>query len=221
MYWATKENLALSIFLARSGWTQNVKTTTITVSGSEAGAFSLSVNPLAIVAVHQVGTQNRVRRLKYNNAVDFLHQLPGSSASKGDPKEFRVLWDQDNDSYTLNFFPEPTTGTQFVVSYIPHPLKLTLDNPVSDPTVYANQVIYPLGFEERVVLGMALSASAKENDGDPSPGILAQIKDCQSYIEEAVWDRVFAGASVRNVDREERGWMSTLIYPPVIEWWFM
>ncbi len=219
MYWGTQENLSLSIFLARAGWVQNVKTTTITVTGAEAGVFNLTVNPLAIVAVHQVGTDSRVRRLKCNNAVDFLRQLPSSSTTNGDPREFRVLWDQDNDRYSLNFYPAPLTGTQFLVSYIPHPLQLTLDDPVSDPTTQANAVTYPLGFEERVVLGMAKRAVAREESDTTE--MARQISECQGYIEEAVWDRVFAAASVRNVDKDERGWTANLLYPPSTEWWFV
>lgn len=217
LYWATKENLALSIFLARAGWTQNVKTETITVSGSEAGDFPLTEAPLAIVAVHQIGTSNLVRRLKCNNAVDFLRQTVSATAVQGDAAEYRVIWDQDEDVYALNFFPQPASGTQFLVSYIAHPKSLTLSaSPAADE---ANSVIYPLGFEERIVLGMARAALAKE-ESDTSE-IKEQIRECQSYIEQAAWDRVFASATVRNVDREERGWTSKILYPAPSAWWFV
>lgn len=216
MYFATQENIALSIFLARAGWTLNVKTTTITVTGSEAGAFDLGVDPLAIVAVHQIGSDGAVRRIKCNNAVDFLHQNIGSTTAKGDPTEFRVVWDQDDDSYTLNFYPAPNTGTQFLVSYIPHPAKLVVGTPAAGE---ANSVKYPLGFEEWIVLKLGVRAK-KTTEEDPSD-LMDEFKQCQQYIEQAVWDRVFAAATVRNVDEEERGWTRSVVFPPSTEWWFV
>lgn len=215
MYWATQENIALSIFLARNGWTKNVKTTTITVTGSEAGVFVLPVNPLAIVAIHQVGPTGYVRRLRVNNAVDFLHQTVSSTASTGDPVEFRVIWDQDNDQYQANFFPQPKAGMQFLVSYIPHPLALVIGSPGAGQ---ANSVKYPLGFEEYIVLRMGIRAK-KTEESDPSD-LQADFRECVSVIEQAVWDAVFADAKVRNVDRVERGWTEHIIFPPHTEWWY-
>src|SRR5689334_2763239 len=93
MYWASQENLNLALFLARSGWIQNVLTTTLTVDGTEDGVFDLDVSPLAIVAVHHVRS-DAYRQLKHNNAIDFLRQTPGSSVVTGDPTEYRVTWNQ-------------------------------------------------------------------------------------------------------------------------------
>lgn len=209
-YWLTQENLALSIFLARAGWTLNVKTQTVTVTGSESGRFELTSTPLAVVAVHQVGTSNMVRAVEYNNAVDFLRQTVGNSlASKGDPLEYRAIWDQDDDSLVLNFYPEPTAGSVFLVSYIAHPPALTLSSTVS----------YPLGFEERIVLGMARRALAKE-ESDASE-IVSQLRECERYIEEAVYDRVFAQHSaIRNADYDTRGWTTKVTLPPPSNWFF-
>lgn len=214
MFRATQANIALSIFLARAGWTLNVKTQTVTVTGSEAGAFTLENEPLAIVAVHQIGTDGMLRRVKLNNAVDFLHQtLTGSQV--GDPREYRVVWDQDNDDYTLNFFPTPNTGTQFLVSYIPAPLKLVIGTAAAGE---ANSVKYPLGYEEWIVLQIAIEArDTTEEDTDKLERRLTKL---QNQIEESVWDKAFGGATIRNVDEEERGWTKSLKYPPIDEWWF-
>lgn len=217
-FWATQGNISLSVFLARNGWTKNVKTTTITVTGSEAGAFSLaakSVTPLAIVAIHQIDSSGRVRRIKTNNAVDFLRQTVSGTAVTGNPDEFRVVWDQDNDDYVINFYPQPTSGMQFLVSYIPHPKKLVTGTPAAGE---ASSVTYPLGFEEWVVLDMAVNAKDTE-ESDSSP-LLRRMERCQSMVEQAVWDAVFADAKVRNVDEVERGWREHLVYPPSTEWWF-
>lgn len=218
-YWLTQDNLSLAIFLARAGWTTNMKTQTITVAGTESGRFELATTPLAIVAVHQVASDGRVRRLTQSDSVNFLRQQVGGTAVKGDPKEFRAIWDQDDDSLVLNFYPQPNTGTQILVSYIPHPLKLTLSDPVSDPDTEANSVTYPLGFEEWIVLKWGIRALDKEESD--SRALKDQFADCQRYIEEAVWDRVFSNAAVRNVDGDERGWSSKVIYPPSAEWWFV
>jgi hypothetical protein len=217
MYWATQENLALSIFLARAGWTLNVRTQTITVTGSESGRFELGSQPLAIVAVHQIATDGRVRPIEHNNAVDFLQQTVGASRPTGDPREYRATWDQDDDSVVLNFYPEPAVGVQILVSYIPHPLKLVLSGAVAETS--ASSVNYPLGFEERIVLGMARRALAKEESDTRE--ILGQIAECESYIEQGVYDRVFAQhTAVRNVDSTVRGWCSSVVYPSHSSWWF-
>jgi hypothetical protein len=218
MYWATLENIALSIFLARTGWTKNVKTQTITVTGAEAGAFVLTQAPLAIVAIHQVRSDGTVRRIRTNNAIDFLHQTVSSTRIHGDPAEFRVIWDQDNDQYQVNFFPQPDAGSQFLVSYIPHPLKLVIGSPGAGE---ANSVTYPLGFEEWIVLKLAIRAQ-KTTGEDPS-SLLQEFASTQSMIEQAVWDAVFSDAKVRNVDTVERGlhWTRGVVYPPNTEWWFI
>ncbi len=216
MFFATRSNIALSVFLARAGWTQNVKTQTITVDGTEAGAFTLTSNPLAIVAIHQVGTDGNVRRIKLNNAVDFLHQTVASTATQGDPTEYRVLWDQDNDAYVVNFYPQPPSGTQFLVSYIPHPSKLVIGTAGAGE---ATSVKYPLGYEEWVVLEMAIAA--KDTEESDTAGLERRFAKLQSTIEESVSDMVFAGATVRNVDNAERWWTRHITYPAPSEWWFV
>lgn len=213
MYWASQENLNLALFLARSGWIQNVLTTTLTVDGTEAGVFDLDVSPLAIVAVHHV-RGGVYRQLKHNNAIDFLRQTPGSGPVTGDPTEYRVTWNQADDLLSLSFYPEPQSGTTIVVSYIPEPDRLTLsDNPDDG---YANSVNYPMGWEERIVLGMARRALEKE-ESDSTP-VLRQIRECESYIEEACWNRALAESpTIRNVDRRSR---ETFAYPPASQWIF-
>lgn len=216
-HWATQENLALALFLARSGWTNNVNTMTITVDGTEAGAYTLtSIDPLAIVAVHHVrGTQ--CRQIRLNNAVDYLRQTPGSSVATGDPAEYRVIWDQTNDCYSLGFYPEPTAGMTIVVSYIPEPARLTLDT--SPAAGYANSVNYPMGWEERVVLGCARRAMEKEESD--SSGLMRQIAECDQRVEQACWDRVLTEHPViRNLDHSHRGWTDRMSYPSPLSWWW-
>jgi hypothetical protein len=216
MYWATQENLNLALFLARSGWTQNVLTETITVAGTEDGEFELTASPLAIVAVHQ-SKSTGYRRLRHTNYVDFIRQAPGSSLATGDPVDWVAKWDQAADSTVLCFYPEPPTGTVLVVSYVPEPERLTLSS--SPDTGYANSVNYPMGWEERVVLGIARRALEKEESD--SSAILRQIRECEASIEAACWDRVLAESpTIRNVDHLST-WQRTVIYPPATQWVFL
>ena len=212
MYWASQEHLSLSLFLARSGWTQNVSTQTITVDGTEDGAFELTAAPLAVVAVHQLRS-GRYRPVAYNNYVDFQRQPAGGQVT-GDPTEWHLVWDASEDTHLLHFYPEPPSGTVLVVSYIAEPDRLTLDDAPAEG--YANSVNYPMGWEERIVLGMARRALAKE-ESDTSD-IRAQISECDQRIEEACWNRVLAESpTVRNVDpgRQYR------TYPPPTQWVFV
>ncbi len=221
-YWMNKENYALALFIARAGWVENIQTLTITPTGTENGKFILNLPniPLAIVAIHEVGTNLQgVRLLKNSNAVEFLRQLPGSTVNPfGHSKEYRVIWDQDNDQYFINFFPEPSLSTQYMVSYIPAPKKLV--QTVNDATKEALSVTYPLGWEERVVLGMAREALDKEESD--TVRIEKKLKDMESRIEEFCWSRILSAVpTIRNSDQDERGWSDKGIYPPVLQYfWF-
>lgn len=211
-HWANAENLALALFLARAGWTLNVVTTTITVAGTESGAFTLnptsSVNPLAIVAVHHL-RDGYLRPLQLGHPIDFLRQTPGAGRITGDPSEYRVIWNATTDNLVLNFHPEPSTGTTIVVSYIAHPASITDSVGVS----------YPMGWEERIVLGMARRALLKEESDDTQVRRLMSEMDQQ--IEEAVWNRVLAESpTIRNVDGDRRGWSKYVTYPAPSMWWW-
>ncbi len=216
MFWASQENLNLALFIARSGWVQNVLTETITVDGTEDGVFPLTADPLAIVCVHQSDSTG-YRALRYNNYVDFRRQAPGSSLVTGDPVEFMVRWDQDSDAMVFGFYPEPPSGTVLIVSYIPEPDRLTLDS--APAAGYANSVNYPMGWEERVVLGMARRALEKEESD--STALIRQMRECDSAIESACWDRALADSpTIRNVDRRSV-FGRTISYPPATQWVFI
>lgn len=215
-YWATQENLALATFIARSGWTQDIRTQTIVVNGTENNAYPLTVPPLAIVAIHQV-RDRRVRPIHVNNAIDFLREVPGTPITTGNPTEYRALWDQLNDRVVLNFYPQPSTGMVLLVSYIPEPSKLSLT--AGDPPDSATFVSYPMGWEERIVLGVARRALAKEESDETS--ILKQIAETERYIEECVFDRVLSeNPTIRNLDADRRGWRDKVLYPPPAMYWW-
>src|SRR3954466_2087495 len=75
MYWASQERMALDLFIARSGWTQAFETLSLTVTGAEAGEFTLTPAMMALVSLHQVGPQGGVRRLRQSDTANFLHQI--------------------------------------------------------------------------------------------------------------------------------------------------
>lgn len=133
--WASQERLALDLFLARSGWTQTFSEFNITVTGTEAGVYS--VNPsggiMAIVCVYQYDSAGRIRMLEHQDAVTFLHRSPGySGAPQSHARYFRVA--NAGDNLTLNFYPEPQAGETYKVLYIAHPPPLV----VSTDSVFAS-----------------------------------------------------------------------------------
>lgn len=189
LQWASLERYALELFMARSGWPTDLATGTITVVGTEAGEFTVPSDPdmLAVVAVHH-SSSDGLRRLEYSDTVTFLRQLPAAPSQTGEPDYYRVK--RDNDGITFNFYPNPTIGTSVLVTYIPMPIRLV---------AVANTVNYPMGWEERIVLGMARRALAKE-ESDTSD-MRAQIKEIEQQIEELAWNRVMSESpKIRNSD---------------------
>src|SRR5574338_366062 len=130
LYWASQERLALDLFLARSGWPLNMEDFDITVTGAEAGDYT--VNPtggvMAIVCVYQYDSSGRIRMLENQDAVSFLKRTPGYTGSpSGNANYYRVV--TSGDGLVLNMYPEPKAGETYRVVYIPHPKKLVLSSP--------------------------------------------------------------------------------------------
>lgn len=214
MYWATQERLALDYLMARSGWVQNATEVSITATGAGNYAIGTTI-PLAVLCVHESSTQG-LRRLRYNNTVDFKRQATGSTLVQGPAVEYSLKLDlTSGGNLKINFFPEPTTGT-YVVSLI------AANNPLalSSATGYDTAVVYPQGWEERIVLGMARRALVKE-ESDTS-AVSNMIRDIDADIERAVWNMVTSEAPmVRNGDVQTYGWDRDIYYPPSVQWrWF-
>lgn len=217
MYWASQERLSLDLFLARSGWALPSVNLDITVTGTEGGNYPVApgTGVMAIICVHQVKA-NRYRRLKYQDSISFLRQTPGTTAgAQGDAGFFRAQW--VGDTLIMNLYPEPVAGELYRVSYIPHPARLTLDS--SPATNYANSVVYPMGWEERIVLGMSRRALMKEESD--TMAVDQEIAMWEKRIEEASWSRVLGEVpAVRNVDDVEYGWQDRAMWPPYPGQWF-
>lgn len=213
--WGSQERLALDLFLARSGWALTLSDFNITVTGSEAGAYG--VNPtggvMAIVCVYQYDTSGRIKMLERQDAVTYLRRVPGYSGSPaGHGTYYRVL--NSGDNLTLNIYPEPSAGETYRVVYLAHPKKLAVSSPGTWEEI---SVTYPMGWEERIVLGMARRALMKEESS--TQAVDQEISLWESRIEEACWNRVLADApSVRNSDFIHYGWTDRYSLPPFGLW---
>lgn len=219
MYWATQERRALDLYIARSGYAlPGLTYTDYTVTGSEGGAYPLnpSAGVMAIVCVHEM-QNNGFRRVKYLDSVAFMKQPPGSTTgAKSHARFFRAIPSTSDDSITLNMYPEPSAGEVYRITYLPHPKKLVLSTPGTNE---ATSVVYPMNWEERIVLGMARRALLKEESD--TGAVDAEIGLWDRRIEEACWSKVLAeNPRIRNGDVEEYGWSDRIIWPPYPNSWF-
>lgn len=220
MYWANQERLALDLFLARSGWTLAYEEHDITVTGNEGGLYE--INPtqgvLALVCLYQVDSAGRIRMLKNQDAVSFLRRQPGYSGSpSGNANYYRVQHGGANPTSVLfvNMYPEPSPGETYKALYVPAPKKLVYT--VSDAGTEAASFNYPMGWEERIVLGMARRALIKEESD--TRAIDQEIAVWDQRIEEACWSRVLSESpAVRNTDSLNYGWTDRYSIPPVTYW---
>lgn len=213
MYWASQERLSLDLFLARSGWMLATTSQDLTITGAEAGIFNInpSSGVMAIVSVHEYNSQG-TRLVQYKDAINFLRQLPGNSTNpKGHAIFYRAQW--SGDAITLNFYPEPNIAETYRVTYIAQPNRLAL----SAASGYDTSVTYPMGWEERVVLGMARRALIKEESDTQQ--IDSEIALWDARISEACWNRILGESpTIRNIDEATRTWMDRRIFPPVSHW---
>lgn len=217
MYWASQENLSLNLFLARSGWTLPTADFDLVITGNEGGVYPINPtsNVMAVVCVHEM-ISNGFRRVRFQDAISFMRQPPGATGgAKGHARFCRFQW--SGDTITMNLYPEGNVGETYRVTYLPHPNRLTLD--ASPASGFANTVAYPMGWEERVVLGMARRALMKEESDTRAVDQETQTWDRR--IEEACWNRMLGESPVvRNVDNETYGWSDRIIWPPYPNSWF-
>lgn len=217
MYWASQERLALDLFIARSGWPQAATTSTYTATGADVVVSmqnDLGVsNPMgimALVCIHQV-ENDRYKLLRHQNFADFNPR----TARDGHARTYRVY--PIGSDLQVEFYPRLKAGEKYMFTYVGHPQGLALSSPASHETT---QVNYPMGWEERIVLGMARRALIKEESD--TRAIDQEIALWDSRIEEACWSRVLAEApTVRNTDIANYGWTDRYSVPPYSLWTFV
>lgn len=213
--WCNLEKYALDSYIARNGIILKENTVTITVGTTtavSAGAYELD-DPLAIVGVFEL-LDGRWRRLRSSDAVDGAGRI-GDTA--GQASVWRII-QATGSKLVIQFYPIPASGVYKVIKINSDPI---LEAPVvADPSSGEDEVNYPLGWEERIVLGMAKRALAKEES--PTSHIEAQLKTVDQLIEEMAWNRLFAAnQKVRNVDKVERGWSEYPLIPSRELWHFV
>lgn len=204
--WLNVEILSLERFIAQSGYVLRESQEIVSADGNS--VYELQKEPLAVLAVFE-DVDGRFRRLRGEDVID--GQNLRDYADSGRATKFRVSSSADGTLF-LGLYPAPQAGQTYRVSMIEVP-----------PTVAAttDTVSYPLGWEERLVLGLARRALSKEET--VNPGVESEIRRIEEHIEETAWNRLFAnsGARVRNVDRVERGWLDSPEVPPRDYWVFL
>ena len=202
--WLNTEIRALDIFMARAGYPQ--RTATASTDTSAPYGFSITGETLAIMGVWEE-INGRYRLLRPMHPVEFQRQSVTAGNITGAANWYRVSHSDTADTLTVELYPRPTSGT-YICQYIPvSTLAASL----------ATNHYYPLGFEERLVLGMAHKALIKE-ESDPS-AVERLITMQDGRIEEACWSRVLGEApSVRNIDPETRGWSTFPEWPAPSRW---
>ena len=204
--WINQEQYALRLFLARNGWQLPFDTTTATITstgwtlstnGAAGAAVALNsghyvftptlADVMAIVSVHQ-SVSGRMRKLTYNNAVDFMRQTITGTVYTGEAREYRCRM-YGNETH-FDFYPNPVSGETYVLTHLTAPTALTATT---------QAIALPMGWEERIVLGIARRALIKE-ESDPSQ-IEKLLREMDSQIEQLCWSRVMSEAPmVRNTD---------------------
>lgn len=232
MHWATQENYALEVLLARSGYVLREDVRTFVATGAR--SYQVPVDntqypgALAIIAVYRVLPGGSLRRLSARDPLGRARQplsaIAGFPTTNGDATEWYARSAQGGGGANVEIFlyPVPTSGT-YQVYFIPHPPKLVLSGAVAG--VSSVTVSYPLGWDERVVLGMARRARQREETDTTQ--IERALNRTESDIEAAVWSRQLANSpAVRNVDGVERGWGPgesgrEAGWPPLSDWYFV
>lgn len=209
--WANQEKNALDVFIARNGIIL-AEAREDFVAGTDIDQFGQATmnEPVAVLGVYEIDSGGYFRRLRSSDQMDGAGFRVFSSQVSNGPAEIYRVFQNSGGQITFEFYPIPTSGN-YRAYIIPTAAPLALD---------ADEVNYPMGWEERIVLGMAKRALTKEES--PIAHIDALIREMDQRIEEAAWNRLFAANQrVRNVDKVERGWTSLPLIPTREYWYFV
>lgn len=202
--WFNVEQRALELFCARAGWVQDLASTVDAGVNYEA---TLTGVPLAVLGAYEV-RDGRYRPLRFKNQVDFTKH--DGDAITGDAHFYTVVTSPTSDTVTVKFFPQPTSGT-YRVLYL---------SGRAVATALSDSYYWPLGWEERIALGMSMRALTRE-ESDTRP-VEKLIGIQEQVIEEWCWSRNLAESpTIRNVDHRERGWTDSMIYGPHESWYWL
>jgi hypothetical protein len=201
--WANVEVRALDLFVARHGWVQKTPVSTFMDVSRDGPTVQLPTNTMCVLGVWEITSNERYRALDYSETISARLQDPLTGPMIGDAREYWVEYVDDIPSIYL--YPRPTQGNYIVLT-----LKYS-DEFIS----LSSSVNFPLGFEERPILGMARRALIKE-ESDTS-AIEKLIAEEDRRIEEECWNRVLANSpKIRKVSKKQ--YQVEPLYPEASSW---
>lgn len=192
LLWANQYHQELSVMIAQLGVPYFQYDESISCDGSTQYTIA---EPLAIVAVYRVRNDGSYYKLSPRNSVQKVTVAPHS----GEPKFFS--FSRSGNNIALNFYPNPASGT-IMVRCIQYPTHLVLDNPGGSDY---DSVTYPLGWEQYIVLNMAISALAKEETMNPE--LKSQLSRTELHINTSAVNYMLT--DVQKIrDHNEDNWNS-------------
>lgn len=201
--WFNAERQALDILSARSGWVLN-RVSTTTIPGAATYAHPTEV--MAIIGVWEAEPGGRFRPIVPRDYVsNFVQSSVGPFTG---PAVFYSAVTDDSGQTTFTFYPRPTSGN-YIIAFL---------DATPTATAVTDSVRFPMGIEERLVLGMARRALDKEES--ETSAIEKRVAREEQRVEEVAASKLFAyGAKVRDVDLSERGWgLNGFEIPPSATW---
>jgi hypothetical protein len=186
LFWANVENKELRVKLARLGFPYGLDSETITITG----AIQYNITePLAVLGVYRNETDGRFTRIAHRpNSMKLAQNI----TTTGDAREFMLGYDATSSQVYIRFYPTPPdSGPNYTIEVISNPAKLVLESPAAGEST---TVYYPLNWEERIVLGMARRALAREET--INSGIENLIKEMDSHIETSAYDYLMSQNNV-------------------------
>jgi hypothetical protein len=205
--WFNVERRWLDQFIARHGLVNAETSVSITTDGSTA-TYPLN-DPLAILGVYELRS-GFYREVKPSDTMGLAADHIAAPGVVVSPATKYRAFQGASGQVEITFYPTPAAGETYVVYEIAQ---------AADVTDTTTSVTYPMNFEERIVLGLARRALAKE---ETTNGALErETQRIESHIEEVALDRAYgAFQRVRNVDRRERGWVRWPEIPTRERWQF-
>lgn len=193
VYWANVEDKALRVRLAQCSFPTEFAEVTIAANPN---TLDYNLNePLAIVSVNYLRADGSLKKLFHIPMADRRWKTP---LDFGEPTHFSCYTHQNVPNIIiLNFYPKFSSGS-VIVDTVPLPQKLSLTPAAGE----SSSVSLPLGFEERIVLGMAQRALAKEETINPA--LERQIAKADEHIDNACFRRLIGeNATVRETRKAE------------------
>jgi hypothetical protein len=199
--WLNVEARALDVFCARHGW--KLRAFAQTTVASAPYSITLPDETLALLGVWELTSDGRYRPLEHTDAVTSRIQDPLTGPDTGEAREF---WTESaGDGVTVYLYPRPTSGT-YVAIYLPSTARFT---------DLEDTATYPLGFEEWIVLNLALRMLVKEESDTRKVEDLI-LKE-ERKISEMGWQRQMA--EVPKIRKQRRtSWAYEPLYPEVVRW---